>query len=202
MSRGWIAAIASFVLVVASSAAALGYVIVRYATYVIPSDDMAPTLRRGQLVVADRFAYRDAGPKRGDIVVFTSPLAPNIFFTERIVATPYDRFVIRAGRKAVNRTPVRDAYLFHPPRYDFAVGDYGITVDGKALDPEVAVIPHRGQWVTPDMVPPGCYVVLTDNGRLGTVDSRVFGFLCPGRSSTVKGSAVPEIAGRVIAPQP
>jgi signal peptidase I len=42
--------------------------------YYIPSASMLPTLRPGDLIMVDTWAYHEAAPETGDIVTFQSPL--------------------------------------------------------------------------------------------------------------------------------
>jgi signal peptidase I len=84
----------------------------------IPSDSMMPTLRDGDFIVVERFAYGlrlpvtdakilDTGePKRGDVVVFHPPIAPSEVWIKRVVGLPGDRVTVRDDRLAVNGKPV------------------------------------------------------------------------------------------------
>lgn len=177
--------------------AAAVYTVLRYRTFYAPSGSMAPTIVTGQIFVADRFAYRGAAPRRGDVVIFMPPvISPNPFF-KRVVAVPGDRLAIHAGRTFVNGKRVDEPYAPQPAPYDLAIRNYGITVDGEPLDTAIAVIPPRAEWTSPDTVPRGCYVVLGDN-RSNSADSHLFGFLCPGQPVPSLPKVHPELVGRAI----
>ncbi|MDP9105584.1 MAG: signal peptidase I [Candidatus Eremiobacteraeota bacterium] len=194
MSKRWI--IAGGVVAALLVAAAV-YTVLRYRTFYSPSASMAPTIVTGQIFVVDRFAYRGAAPRRGDVVVFMPPvISPSPFF-KRVVAVPGDRLAIRAGRTFVDGKRVDEPYAPWPAPYDLAVRDYGMTVDGAPLDTALAFIPPRAAWTSPDTVPRGCYVVLGDN-RPNSADSHVFGFLCPGQPVPNLPNVHPQLIGRAI----
>ena len=44
--------------------------------YKIPTGSMRPVLMEGDRIFVDKFSYRFAEPKRGDIIVFKYPLDP------------------------------------------------------------------------------------------------------------------------------
>src|SRR5207237_3256433 len=44
--------------------------------FYIPSASMEPTLRPGDRVLVNELAYRSETPKRGDVIVFRSPVQP------------------------------------------------------------------------------------------------------------------------------
>ena len=94
--------------------------------YQIPSQSMEPTLDVGQRVLVNRFLYRFADPKIGDIVVFHPPAGAeqgnqcgvrrpagsacpeatpdqaDVNFIKRIVAGPGDTVAIQDGHPVVN----------------------------------------------------------------------------------------------------
>jgi signal peptidase I len=68
------------------------------------SDEMAPTLRKGDLLLACRLC---GGPDRGDVVVFASPDEKSLSI-RRIVGAPGDRVEVRRGAVFVNGIPLVD----------------------------------------------------------------------------------------------
>jgi len=199
VSQRWKIAAGAIAIVVVVLLSCAVYTIARYRTYYAPSESMAPTIRTGQMFVADNFAYRNAQPRRDDVVVFTPPiLSPNAFI-KRVVAVPGDRFAIRGGRTFVNGRGIDEPYAPKPAPYDLTVRNYEMWVDGARLDRDVAVIPPRAQWTAPDTVPRACYVVLGDN-RPNSLDSHAFGFFCPGQPVPGLPTVHPELVGRALVP--
>jgi signal peptidase I len=70
------------------------------------SDEMAPTLRKGDLLLACRLC---GTPDRGDVVVFADPDNQGHLSIRRIVGGPGDRVEVRRGQVLVNGTPLVDS---------------------------------------------------------------------------------------------
>jgi signal peptidase I len=69
------------------------------------SDDMAPSIRKGDLL----FACRVCGaPARGDVVLFTPPEGKGLI-VRRVVALPGDTVEVKKGMMLVNGAPLQDA---------------------------------------------------------------------------------------------
>jgi signal peptidase I len=66
------------------------------------SDDMAPGIRKGDLLLACRACGK---PQRGDVVLFTSP-DNGPLSVRRVVAVPGDRVEVHNGRTLVNGKPL------------------------------------------------------------------------------------------------
>ncbi|MEA2255919.1 MAG: signal peptidase [Solirubrobacteraceae bacterium] len=113
----------------------------------IPSSSMEPTLKPGDSVLVDKLAYRDATPRRGDLVVFHEPRTGDVML-KRAIAVGGDTVGIEDGVLVVNgRRPV-EPYA-----------------DPRAID---------SVYFGPVEVRPGTVFVLGDN-RGDSVDSRSFG---------------------------
>ncbi|WP_058235513.1 signal peptidase I [Devriesea agamarum] len=96
----------------------------------IPSDSMAPTLNRGELVVVNKL---DRQPfSRGEVVVFDGRdyFAPGTdggrYWVKRIIGLPGDRVACcdQQGRITVNGSPLDEPYLFPgdaPSSFPFTV---------------------------------------------------------------------------------
>lgn len=111
----------------------------------IPSGSMAPTLKTGDRVLADKLAYRLSEPRRGDIAVFESADGLNI---KRVAGLAGDRVEIRDGVLHVNGEPRPEPY-----------------VDRRLND---------GNFFGPITVPEDHVFVLGDN-RQNSLDSRSLG---------------------------
>ena len=87
----------------------------------IPSGSMIPTLRIGDLILVNKFAYgirlpivdREViavgKPQRGDVVVFRYPVDPTENYVKRVVGLPGDTITYRDKRLTVNGQAVRTA---------------------------------------------------------------------------------------------
>jgi signal peptidase I len=113
----------------------------------IPSDSMAPTLVAGDHVLVDKRAYRDAAPRRGDLVVFRAPRTGEVLL-KRVVAVGGDTVGIEDGVLVVDGRRPREPYA-----------------DPEAID---------SVYFGPVRVRAGTVFVLGDN-RADSEDSRDFG---------------------------
>jgi signal peptidase I len=133
----------------------------------IPSASMDPTLARGDYVLTDKSAYRSAGPRRGDIIVFKYPLDERRDFIKRVIGVPGDRIEFRGRRVLVN----------------------GHVLDEPYVKPaQETSLPARclyGFGCDPTYVPVDSYFVMGDN-RDSSQDSRHWGFV---RRAKVVGRA-------------
>jgi signal peptidase I len=80
----------------------------------IPSDSMMPTLRDGDLILVDKFAYglrlpitnakllQTGEPRRGDVVVFHPPVDPSQVWIKRVIGLPGDHVLVRDDRVTIN----------------------------------------------------------------------------------------------------
>jgi signal peptidase I len=68
----------------------------------IPSTSMEPTLRLGELLLADTKYYARQAPARGDLAIYLLPSDKATIYLKRIVALPGDRIRFQDGRAVVN----------------------------------------------------------------------------------------------------
>jgi signal peptidase I len=158
----------------------------------IPSGSMRPNLLEGDVVLVNRLAYdfklpltdiivaHVADPKRGDIVVFTSP-ANGIKLIKRLIAVPGDRVEMRHEVLIINGQPAEytDQQVLKEPL------DNGGAIDAMRVTESVAQHQRRVQFLAgirskntfgPLVVPEGQYMMLGDN-RDNSADSRYIGFV-------------------------
>jgi signal peptidase I len=75
--------------------------------YRIPSNSMNPTIWAGDLCLAEKFTYFFSRPKRGDIVVVSTPV-DNELRCRRIIGVPGDVLEVKFGRILVNGCPLSE----------------------------------------------------------------------------------------------
>ena len=103
--------------------------------YVIPSGSMIPTLQIGDHILVNRLRYglripdsvfglkvpgvplghylcRFEPVHRGDVVVFVSPVDPNIDLIKRVIAIPGDTVMVRNGRIFLNGHSMDDPHAY------------------------------------------------------------------------------------------
>jgi len=76
--------------------------IVGYAPFHVPSEGMAPTIRKGDRIIA--LMHGPADLRRGDVIVFTSPSGHT--YLQRVAALPGDRIALRGGIVLLDGKPV------------------------------------------------------------------------------------------------
>jgi len=135
----------------------------------IPSGSMIPTFKVGDRIFVYKFLYSARvpfvnfrlpildvrQPKRGDIIVFSSPEDPRKDFVKRLIAVGGETVAIRDGKIFVNGKEI--GLPAAASVYYYNAGDYG----------------GEGRGVT---VPAGCYFTLGDNSA-NSRDSRYWGFV-------------------------
>ncbi|HEY3677063.1 MAG TPA: signal peptidase I [Candidatus Tumulicola sp.] len=107
---------------------------------------MAPHISSGEYVLVNTFAYKFAGPKRGDIVAFRHDDGARAVYIKRVIGLPGDRIRIDGGVVFIDGSALPEPYVRFPDRRSLA---------------EVTI-------------PDGDVYVLGDN-RAGSEDSRLFG---------------------------
>ena len=136
---------------------------------------MDPSLGNGEYILVDKVSYSTmglgpiekvvpflnskddgylfAGPKRGDVIVFQSPISKDRDFIKRVIGLPGDTVEVRAGTVVLNGQPLNEDYIVHKGTYNWPVEANG-----------------------PATVPQDQYFVLGDN-RDNSSDSHIWGFL-------------------------
>lgn len=145
---GWIKEIGSWIITLAIAFCIANlltnYVIVNAK---IPSESMESTIMTGDMLIANRLAYLNSEPERGDIVVFKYPVDEEQLYIKRIIGLPNEKVEIIDGKVYINDAaePLDEEYL-----------------------KEEWIIENNGYIFN---VPEGCYLMLGDN-RNNSSDSR------------------------------
>ncbi len=109
----------------------------------IPSSSMETTIMTNDRLFANRLAYINSDPERGDIVIFKYPDNPEILYVKRIIGLPEEEIRISNGQ---------------------------IFIDGNVLKDDYTAIDMIGTF-GPYQIPKGHYFMLGDN-RNNSKDSR------------------------------
>jgi signal peptidase I len=190
----------------------------------VPSGSMNPTIIEGDRLLVNKHVYglrvpltlihitRGADPKRGDIIVFDSPVN-GTSLVKRVVAIPGDTVSLDHEQLIVNGTPARYAsgdtrelqMLLRATRAEHPTV---LQESGDGPSHAILLLPDRWAPATygPITVPRGMYFALGDN-RDNSSDSRYIGLVprrnIVGRATRVVVSLDPERyylprAGRVL----
>jgi signal peptidase I len=148
----------------------------------IPSGSMMPTLKEGDFIFVQKFAYglrlpvtetkviETGEPKRGDVIVFRLPSDPSINYIKRVIGLPGDEVVYERQRLTINGETVA---LQRGSEASFDVPVFVEDLDGRMHD----ILITNPQFSTRDgtyRVPEGHYFVMGDN-RDRSRDSRFIG---------------------------
>ena len=120
---------------------------------------MEPNFVAGDYMLGEKVSYAFRKPRRGEVIIFTSPTRNEDFFA-RIVGLPGEKFAIRNGRVYINDEVLEEPYL--PAG---VVTQKKVNVDGKIVISETNIL-----------IPDGYYAVMGDN-RIISFDSREYGFI-------------------------
>jgi signal peptidase I len=157
--------------------------------YRIPSKSMMPNLLIGDFILVNKYAYglrlpvldtkvvAVGEPKRGDVIVFHPPMAPNEVWIKRVIGLPGDTIAYDNYQLSINGKPVPTE----------PVGPYIGQASGRTETGEQVLresLPERAHTVLSQnrlprdqdgdgvwKVPAGCYFMMGDN-RDDSTDSR------------------------------
>ena len=155
-----------------------------FASYIVPTSSMNPTILEGDLFYANKLAYRLkvpltkktivqwGTPERGDIVVFKFPLDESELYTKRVMAVPGDVVEVVGGRLRINGKTV-------PQR--FVVREEGGMIYEEEHDGHTYSIQHipgaQSVKTMKRLVVPEGYLFVCGDNRDNSYDSRYWGLL-------------------------
>jgi len=111
-----------------------------FQSFVVEGISMEPGLQGGQVILVNKAAYWFGSPKRGDIVVYRSPLTENKIIIHRIVAMPEEWVKVNDGIVYISNNG---------------------GVDWVKLDEERYA--HGNTTISAQRVPEGKYFIIGDN---------------------------------------
>jgi signal peptidase I len=153
----------------------------------IPTGSMENNLLIGDHLLVNKFVFSPTASsleralmpigtiKRGDVLVFKSPVEPERDLIKRVIGLPGDKLEQKEKKIFINGQPLDEPYVFflEPPRHNSELSEASTTSDPR-------------ENYGPVTVPPNQYFMMGDN-RDNSLDSRYWGFM-PG--DYVKGKAV------------
>lgn len=162
----------------------------------VPAASVYPTIIPNDRILANKLAYKNNDPERGDLIVFLNPEDRRQNYIKRVVAVAGDTVEIKDGQLYIN-----DKQLQRQKVVQSALNGIRIEMNGKPLEGDIfeetngdtqykifLAWPPHDQGVTDfekKTVPEHHCFVLGDNRNL-SYDSRNFG---PVPLATVKGKA-------------
>jgi signal peptidase I len=151
----------------------------------VPAASVYPTIVPNDRILANKLAYKNKDPKRGDLIVFLNPEDRRQNYIKRVIAIAGDTFEIKDGQLYIN-----DEQLQRQKLAQSSLDNIKVEVNGEPLDGDVfeenngdaqykiflAGPPHNQASITfaKMTVPEHHCFVLGDNRNLSH-DSRHFG---------------------------
>jgi signal peptidase I len=153
----------------------------------IPTGSMENNLLIGDHLLVNKFVFSPTASsleralmpigtiKRGDVLVFKSPVEPERDLIKRVIGLPGDKLEQKEKKIFINGKPLDEPYVFflEPPRQNSELSEASTTSDPR-------------ENYGPVTVPPNQYFMMGDN-RDNSLDSRYWGFM---PADYVKGKAV------------
>lgn len=82
-----------------------------FNTVLIDGPSMNPTLENGDRLITLKLPYFFTNPKRGDVIVFESPISPGDDYIKRVIGVEGDEIRIEDGSVYVNGKKLEESYI-------------------------------------------------------------------------------------------
>ncbi|MFJ8530109.1 signal peptidase I [Bacillus sp. NPDC094106] len=138
-----------------------------FSTYVVEGKSMMPTLQDGNMLVVNKVSYQVGELNRFDVVVFHANKQED--YVKRIIGLPGDQIEYKHDKLYVNGKFMDEPYL----------ETYKQQAEGHQLTGDFTL-----EELTREKVVPKGYIFVLGDNRLGSWDSRHFGFV---KADTVVG---------------
>lgn len=174
-----------------------------FEPFQVPSGSMIPTIRVGDFLLVNKFAYglrlplihtelTHGGPvQAGDIMVFRYPKNPRIDYIKRVIGLPGDTIEVKGNDLYINGKLIPQHYIGPFAYRPEGQGDRGMVIPTKEYAQTIGGHTfHIIEFDTPEAhmdfgpykVPPNCYFMMGDD-RDNSNDSRFWG--CVPRANIV-----------------
>ncbi len=121
----------------------------------VDGDSMLPNFENGELIITDKLTYKFRSPKRGEVIIFKSPLDNKKVFIKRIIGLPGETITISNGSVFINGQKLTENYIHQST--DVIFGPFIKENETK-------------------QIPADSFFVMGDN-RANSLDSRELGFI-------------------------
>jgi len=92
--------------------------------YVMPTDSMEPTIRKGERFTVDPNAYKERAPMRGDVVVLVDPSGGELV-VKRVIGVEGDKLEGKGLDVLRNGERLTETYIEHKGRHPAALDNFG-----------------------------------------------------------------------------
>ena len=96
---------------------------------------METTFHEGQLVMVNKLNYKFSEPRRGDVVIFHSPVDQGKDYIKRMIGLPGDHIEVTGGELYINGEKIEEPWLHEPMQYsgvwDVKEGEYFVLGDNR-----------------------------------------------------------------------